>query len=80
MASNFMLETFNPAVESVDDYKEHFNFHCTATGVRQDRQKALFLSRIGQEVFAKVKPKTLSRPRPTTNRGTNARALQERHN
>ena len=61
MASNSMLETFDPAVESVDDYIERFNFHCTATGVRQDRQKALFLSRIGREVFAKVK--TLASPR-----------------
>ena len=56
-----MLETFDPAVESVDDYKERFDFHCTATGVKQDRQKALFLSRIGREVFAKVK--TLASPR-----------------
>ena len=61
MASNSMLETFDPAVESVDDYKECFDFHCTATGVKQDRQKALFLSRIGREVFAKVK--TLASPR-----------------
>ena len=56
-----MLETFDPAVESVDDYKERFDFHCTATEVKQDRQKALFLSRIGREVFAKVK--TLASPR-----------------
>ena len=61
MASNSMLETFDPAVGSVDDYKERFNFHCTVTGVRQDRQKALFLSRIGREVFVKVK--TLANPR-----------------
>ena len=67
MASNSMLETFDPAVESVDDYKEHFDFHCTATGVRQDRQKALFLSRVGREVFAKVK--TLASPRSLADLG-----------
>ena len=32
MASNSTLETFDPAVESVDDYKERFDFYCTAAG------------------------------------------------
>ena len=31
MASDSMLETFDPAVESVNDYKERFDFHCAAT-------------------------------------------------
>jgi len=62
MASNSTLETFDPAVESVDDYKERFDFYCTAVGVRQDRLKALFLARVGREVFSKVK--TLASPRP----------------
>ena len=64
MASNSTLEAFDPAVESVDDYKERFNFYCTAAGVRRDRCKALFLARVGQEVFSKVK--TLVSPRPLT--------------
>ena len=62
MASNSTLETFDPAVESVDDYKERFDFYCTAVGVCQDRLKVLFLSRVGREVFSKVK--TLASPRP----------------
>ena len=64
MASNSMLEAFNPAVESVDDYKERFDFYCTAAGVRQDQCKALFLARVGWEVFLKMK--TLASPRPLT--------------
>ena len=64
MASNSTLEAFDPAVESVDDYKERFDFYCTAAGVRQDRCKALFLARVGREVFSKVK--TLASPRPLT--------------
>ena len=64
MASNSTLETFDPAVESVDDYKERFDFYCTAVGVRQDRLKAFFLARVGREVFSKVK--ILASPRPLT--------------
>ena len=64
MASNSTLETFDPAVESVDDYKERFDFYCTAVGVHQDRLKALFLARVGREVFSKVK--ILASPWPLT--------------
>jgi len=64
MATNLTLETFDPAVESVDDYKERFDFYYTAAGVRQDRLKALFLVRVGREVFSKVK--TLASPWPLT--------------
>ena len=64
MASNSTLEAFNPAVESVDDYKERFDFYCTAAGVRQDQCKALFLARVGWEVFLKMK--TLANPQPLT--------------
>ena len=49
MASNSTLETFDPAVESMDDYKERFDFYCTAAGVHQDQLKALFLARVGRE-------------------------------
>ena len=64
MASPSTLELFDPAVESVDDYKERFDFHCTALGIREERQKALFLTRIGREAFSKVK--TLASPTPLT--------------
>jgi len=64
MATNLMLETFDPAVESVDDYRERFDFYYTAAGVCQDRLKELFLAIVGREVFSKVK--TLASPRPLT--------------
>ena len=56
------LDSFDPAVESVDDYKERFDFHCTALGIPEERQKALFLTCIGRDVFVKVK--TLASPTP----------------
>lgn len=62
MASQSTLEPFDPTVESVEDYKERFDFHCTALGIREERQKALFLTRIGREAFLKVK--TLASPTP----------------
>ena len=62
MAGPLTLESFDSAVETVDDYKERFDFHCTALGIREDRQKALFLTRIGRDVFVKVK--TLASPTP----------------
>jgi len=64
MASPSTLELFDPAVESVDDYKERFDFHCTALRIREERQKVLFLTRIGCEAFSKVK--TLGSPTPLT--------------
>ena len=64
MVSPSTLEAFDPTVESVDDYKERFDFHCTALEICEERQKALFLMRIGREVFVKVK--TLASPTPLT--------------
>ena len=55
MASSTTLEIFNPDVESIDDYKERFDFHCTAHDIPQRRRKALFLTRIGREAFVKLK-------------------------
>ena len=60
MASSVTLEVFNPDVESIDDYKEQFDFHCTANQVPDGRKKALFLTRIGWDVFVKLK--TLASP------------------
>ena len=62
MTSPSTLEPFDPAVESVDDYKERFDFHCVALGIKEERQKALFLTRIGREVFVKVKTLLVRRP------------------
>ena len=55
MASSVTLEVFNPDVESVDDYKERFKFYCTANQVSREQKKALFLTRIGQDAFVKLK-------------------------
>ena len=55
MASSVTLEVFNPDVESVDDCKERFDFHCTANQVSRERKKALFLTRIGRDAFVKLK-------------------------
>ena len=62
MATQSSLESFNPAAESIEDYKEWFDFHCTAHQIPEGRRKALCLTRIGCEAFAKLK--TLVSPTP----------------
>ena len=62
MASSVTLESFNAGVEDIDDYKERFDFHCTANQVADGRRKALFLTRIGRDAFLKLK--TLVSPTP----------------
>ena len=64
MAGPLTLESFDPAVKTVDDYKERFDFHYTTLGICEERQKALFLTRIGRDVFVKVK--TLASPTSLT--------------
>ena len=56
MATQSSLESFNPAAESIEDYKEWFDFHCTAHQIPEGRQKVLCLTQIGCEAFAKLKP------------------------
>ena len=62
MATQSSLESFNPAAESIEDYKERFDFHCTAHQIPEGRRKALFLTQIGRDAFAKLK--TLVSPTP----------------
>ena len=62
MASSTTLEVFNAEVESIDDYKERFDFHCTANQIPEGCRKALFLTRIGRDAFSKLK--TLVSPTP----------------
>ena len=62
MATQSSLESFNPSAESIEDYKERFDFYCTAHQIPEARQKALFLTRIGRDAFAKLK--TLVSPIP----------------
>ena len=48
-------DPFDPNVESIDDYKERFDYYCTAHGIADERKKALFLTRIGQKMYTKLK-------------------------
>ena len=52
MASSAALEVFNTEIENIDDYKERFDFHCTANQIPDVRRKALFLTR---DAFVKLK-------------------------
>ena len=61
-ASSGTLEVFNAEIESIDDYKERFYFHCTANQVTEGRQKVLFLTKIDEDAFLKLK--TLVSPTP----------------
>eukprot|EP00731_Ephydatia_muelleri_P021182 Em0013g909a len=54
-------EQFDPAVERLDDYKERFDFYCVANGIGNDRKKALFLTKIGQRMFANLKLRALAK-------------------
>ena len=53
---------FDPKVERVEEYKERFDFYCTAHAIEAGRQKALFLTRIRQAAYSKLK--TLVNPTP----------------
>ena len=70
MATQSMLESFNPTVESIEDYKERFDFYCTAHQIPEARRKALFLTRIERDAFATLK--TLLTPTPLTDVSLNA--------
>ena len=64
MAHSSVLGLFNLKNERIDDYKERFDFYCVAHGVEENKQKALLLTSIGQQMYAKLKtwirPSTLS--------------------
>ena len=49
-----LVEPFDPATEQIEDYKERFDFYCTAHGIIEDKQKALFSTRVGQKMYAKL--------------------------
>ncbi|KAL5494013.1 hypothetical protein EMCRGX_G015281 [Ephydatia muelleri] len=58
------VEPFDLMLEQIDDYKERFDYFCIAHGIAEAKQKALFLTRIGQTMYLKLKtwvsPKKLS--------------------
>lgn len=49
-----LSDPFDPDVESIDDYKERFDYYCTAHEIADKRKKALFLTRIGQKMYTKL--------------------------
>ena len=55
MAHYHLVEPLDPAIELIEDYKERFDFYCTAHGITEYKQKALFLTRIDQKMYAKLK-------------------------
>ena len=61
------LKEFDPKKESIEDFKERFEFYCLANNIKGDgdharRKKALFITLLGQETFAKLK--VLTSPTP----------------
>ena len=55
MEASHNSEPFDPELERIDDYKERFDFYCTAHEVADERKKALFLTRIGSKMYSKLK-------------------------
>ena len=64
------LGEFDATKVSIEDFKECFKFYCTANnsirgeGDHAQRKKALFVTLLGQEMFAKLKLKVLTSPTP----------------
>ena len=61
MAHSSVPGLFDAKNEWIDDYKERFDFYCVAHGVAEEKQKALFLTSIDQQMYVKLK--TWIRPR-----------------
>ena len=64
------LREFDPIKESIEDFKERFEFYCLANNFRGEGnhaqcKKALFITLIGQETYAKLK--ILTSPSPVAN-------------
>ena len=63
-----VLREFDPLKESIEDFRERFDFYCLANNIRSEgegaaqRKQALFLTLLGQAAFAKLK--TLVSPTP----------------
>ena len=55
MAHSSVLGMFDPKTERIDDYKDQFNFYCVAHGMAAEKQKALFLTSIGQQMYVNLK-------------------------
>ena len=55
------LREFDVNKESIDDFRQRFEFYCLANNIRdgdeaqRNRKKALFLTLVGQATFAKLR-------------------------
>ena len=63
------VREFNPTKKSIKDFKEHLEFYCTTKNFCSDsehawRKRALFITLLGQETFAKLK--ILASPTPVS--------------
>ena len=62
------LREFDPKKESIEDFRERFDFYCLANNIRENneenirRKKALFITLLGQATYAKLK--VLASPTP----------------
>ena len=53
------LQEFNSSKESIEDFRERFEFYFAVNNIRDDaahRKKTLFLTLLGQATYAKLKP------------------------
>ena len=52
------VREFDPKKESTKDFRERFGFYCVVNGIagdNEDKKKAMFITLLGQETFAKLK-------------------------
>ena len=55
------IKEFDPTKETIDDFRQRFEFYCTANNIKSDdeaqqaRKKALFITMLGQTTFVKLR-------------------------
>ena len=64
MDERLLHDHYDPEIELIEDYRECFDFCCAAHEVHvpRDRRKVLFLTRIGQATYAKLKTLVILQP------------------
>ena len=79
MEDHRVAHPFDPKTERIEDYKERFDFYCVAHGVEETKQKALFLTRIGQTAYSKLKTPLSPTPLADLSLETIVEKLAEHH-